>query len=405
MVRATPRRVMPRPSMFAQDAGGTPKTAAPITGTAKGALSLAADAALAASWLLDATTLANQALESSSKKTYEATYAEYKAFVQLQGYTGPVSVNSITAFLKTKCQAVKNAASYALWLTHVTHGARRDGTLTTLSHEDRLLLKQHKRACGKLFGEVHSQAREWGLTEVQAFAACAPSPEKDLQEYAIYVQAIVAANTLARPEDFCGPQCVTQVRHVTFLPATDELPFGGFSIALENSKKQRKTGLRGEECLLGYGTGDASCPVRHLKRFFKAYRLESTPGAPLFAKMRRDGSRYIDLTTGLAVRLSLAQYNGGLARLCERAGIPTITARGSRAGGRTDLGADGVLDSIATTMGRWSQVQNGRPYSRQSPRILHHVIKARGIKRTAHAAAAAQAPPGGAAPAAKRRRV
>ena len=86
--------------------------------------------------------------------------------------------------------------------------------------------------------------------------------------------------------------------------------------------------------------------------------------------------------------------------MCEKAGIERVTAAGSRAGGRTDLGAGGVLDSVSTTLGRWGSAQAGRPYARQANRLLHHVVKALGIKRPPPQPIDEEARP----PAAKKRR-
>jgi hypothetical protein len=170
------------------------------------------------------------------------------------------------------------------------------------------------------------------------------------------------------------------VRHVKFLPATLKLPFGGFAINLDNSKKMRKTGRRKEERLLGYGNGKAHCAVKHLKRHFELYNLEACPDDFLFAKLHKDGRRFPHKKTGKVTAMSLSQYNLGIIKLCRKANVERVTARGSRPGGRTDLGAAGVQDSVATTLGRWSTQQAGRPYSRLAERLLHHVVKTLGIK-------------------------
>jgi hypothetical protein len=340
--------------------------------------------ALMDAWRQELDQVNYSALEKKSKNAYWATYKAYLEYMQLHGYAGKVCAVSIGMFLKAKCEAAKNSASFAIWRSHITHCARVSKNLEPFARKDVTFLHMLERACGKLFGEHHSQAPEWGADEVEAFAeAAAPDPSRDLKEYAIFVQSLVATNTMARPEDLAGEQCVVKAKHVTFLPASPKLPFGGFAIRLDNSKKQRKTGRKSDERLLGYGTGSALCPVHHLKRLFNIYGLAERPEDFLFAKLHKDGNRVRDAETSATTAISQPQYNSGLARLCEKAKVARVTARGSRAGGRTDLGAAGALDSVVTTLGRWSTQQAGRPYARQAERLLHHVVKTLGIQAPA----------------------
>jgi hypothetical protein len=334
------------------------------------------------------------ALESKSLSAYKATYKDYLHYCTLHGYKGKACMVSIGTFLQAKCEAVKNAASFSGWASHIVHCARQEKNLHPITTEDRFFLRMLKRACGKLYGERHSQAPEWGADEMATiWERVRPDPAKNLKEYAFFVQALVSTVTLARPEDFAGPQCVVRAKHVTFLPATQQLPFGGFAIQLDNSKKQRRTGRKGEERLLGYGTGTPACPVMHLKKHLTIYDLRDHPEQFLFARLRSDGTRALSPSTGETSVVSQAQYNSALGRLSAKAGIKRVTARGSRAGGRTDLGAAGVSDSVATTLGRWNTQQSGRPYSRQAVSLLNHVVKVLGITAPAQHQAAIPAAP------------
>ena len=103
------------------------------------------------------------------------------------------------------------------------------------------------------------------------------------------------------------------------------------------------------------------------------HNLGSTPDAFTFAKVRGDGSRHAGKV------ITLGQYNAGLKKLFKAAGLPEPTARGSRPGRRTGLGARRALDTVVTTLGRWSEFMNGRPYSRQCPALLKHLAKVLGV--------------------------
>ena len=75
-----------------------------------------------------------------------------------------------------------------------------------------------------------------------------------------------------------------------------------------------------------------------------------------------------------------AQYNSGLHRIFKKAGLKRFTARGTRPGRRTELGAAGALDSVVTTLGRWSDFQNSKPYARQRVSLIQHIAKALGVE-------------------------
>ena len=124
---------------------------------------------------------------------------------------------------------------------------------------------------------------------------------------------------------------------------------------------------------MSFVTGNNICPVALLQEYFERHNLSKYPEAPLFAKLRMNGSRHPNVIT-------LSQYNSGLAHLFQSANLKKGTARGSRPGRRTELGAAGAQDSVVTTLGRWSQFSSSRPYTRQSIPLLHHIIKALGIE-------------------------
>jgi hypothetical protein len=293
------------------------------------------------------------------------------------GYTGKATTESIGIFLMAKCKAVGNAASFAQWKSHVTRTAHKLGDLDP-EGIDTKLLSELEWACGKLYGQASTQCEPWGSEELQqVWDKIHPSPAKDLKEYSIYVQAVVTMATMGRPGDLSGKQCVARVKDITFIPADSELPYGGIDIILHNSKKMRLTGKHGKEHMLAMGmnareTGGL-CPVTHLKRLMAIHSLESTPDAFIFAKVRGDGSRHSNKV------ITLGQYNAGLKKLFKAAGLPEPTARGSRPGRRTELGASGALDTVVTTLGRWSEFMNGRPYSRQCPALLKHLAKVLGV--------------------------
>lgn len=302
---------------------------------------------------------------------------DYLAFCAKLGYVGKATTESIGIYLMAKCKAACNAASFAQWKSHITRTAHSYGELD--SGVDTKLLSELEWACGKLYGHESKQCEPWGSQELQVvWDKVLPSPTKDLKEYSIFVQAVVTMATMGRPGDLSGKQCVARVKDITFIPADGELPFGGLDILLQNSKKMRLTGKYGKEHMLAMGMTEEEtgglCPVTHLRRLITIHKLSGEPEAFIFAKVRGDGSRHNKA-------ISLGQYNAGLRRLFEKAGLPRVTARGSRPGRRTELGAKGALDSVVTTLGRWSDYMSGRPYSRQCPALLKHLAKVLGVVR------------------------
>ena len=87
------------------------------------------------------------------------------------------------------------------------------------------------------------------------------------------------------------------------------------------------------------------------------------------------------------------QYNSGLARIFKKTKLPRLTARGTRPGRRTELGAAGALDSVVTTLGRWSDFQNSKPYSRQRVSLIQHIAKALGVEPPAARQPVPEGPP------------
>ena len=323
------------------------------------------------------TDVIHSALEDTTRKAYMCTYRDYKSFCARLGYSGKATTESIGMFLMAKSKAVGNAASFAQWKTHITRTAHKLGELDP-DGVDTKLLSELEWACGKLYGHASTQCEPWGSEELQqVWDRVRPSPSKDLKEYSIFVQAVVTMATMGRPGDLGGPQCVARVGDISFVDADDELPFGGIDIMLHNSKKMRLTGKHGKEHMLAMGVGNEEtggiCPVTHLRRLMAIHDLGSEPKAFIFAKIRGDGSRHTDKA------ITLGQYNSGLKKLFARAGLPEPTARGSRPGRRTELGAQDALDSVVTTLGRWYDYMSGRPYSRQCPALLKHLAKVLGV--------------------------
>lgn len=308
-----------------------------------------------------------------AKSAYWSTYNDYMDTMAEAGYFGMVTGETLGIYLLKKCEAAKNAASFPYWASHILVIGRREKNLD-FAEGDRGTLKKLKWACSKLYGESNMQAEEWGTHELELMASrVAPDPDKDLKEWNIFVQAVTMENTMVRPGDFCGRKAGVKVKHVSFLPPSTKLPYGGIDITIDNSKRQRLAGKRDIEHAMGVGTGNSVCPVALLEEYFERHNLSRYPEAPLFAKLRGNGSRCPTV-------MLLSQYNSGLAALFKGAGIKKGTARGSRPGRRTELGAAGAQDSVVTTLGRWSQFSSSRPYTRQSVPLLHHIIKALGIE-------------------------
>jgi len=304
-----------------------------------------------------------------SKSTYQATYNQYLGYCKEYGWTGKANAVSIGMFLKAKCEAQRSASSFPQWKTHIMSCANRLQNLGPFSADDGIFLRTLERACGKLYSKPHQQPLEWGIEWVtDVYEKVQPTPARRV-EYMIWVLASLAAFGMARPEDFSGPQCVIRAKHVTFIPKGDKLPYGGLQFLLEHSKNMRLTGKRKDELILICGTGTPSCPVMHFRRYYNMHALSSRPEDFVFTKTRQNGSRVA------SVALSNYQYNAGLERLCSAAGITRITARGARPGGRTSYGAAGALDTVVTTLGRWSHFQSSRPYARQSVILLNHIFK------------------------------
>lgn len=346
--------------------------------------------ALSEAWRHELESFNYAAIDAASRDLYRATYNEYKSWAAAGGYKGPVTAVSLGMYLKAKCKANSSAASFAIWSTHVVKCASVDKALA-IEYEDKGMLRLLKRACGKTYGLHYSQAEEWGEDELLVIIdKLAPSPSADLRDFSVFTQAVVSHATLARPGDTCSkPEDVTTVRlkDMTFIPVSPKLPYGGISLALNNSKKMKLTGLKKAELLMAPGTGTAICPVSTLRRYILAHRLRMDSEEPLFAKLTIRGTR-----SSPPAPISNGQYNSGLARIFKKAGLPRLTARGSRPGRRTELGAAGALDSVVTTLGRWSEYQNGRPYARQRISLIQHIASALGVQPSAQPRGAVEAP-------------
>ena len=309
----------------------------------------------------------------ASKSAYKATYDEFLRYCKRYGWKDKANIVSIGMFLKAKCEAHKNASSFPQWRTHIVSCARREGNMAPFTHDDGVFLRTLQRACGKLYSSPHSQPPEWGIEWItDIYDKLKPTPARK-KEYNTFVLALLSAYGMARPEDFTGPQCVLRAKHATFIARSDKLPFGGIQFKLEYSKCMRLTGKRKDEMILICGTGTEARPVVHFRRFYDMHSLSRRPEDYIFAKMRQDGSRLASKP------ISNYQYNAGLKLLTLAAEVDRVTARGARPGGRTSYGAAGALDTVVTTLGRWSHFQSSRPYSRQSVILLNHIFKALGV--------------------------
>jgi hypothetical protein len=264
--------------------------------------------------------------------------------------------------------------------------ARRTGKPVDMGGGAGLYFWEEKRRLAKVYGAITHRVVEWGKGELEKIATeCREILTSDVLLYAIFAQACIAYATLLRPMEHSGHKFQVAIGDITYLPVDEGLPFGGFRFLLGATNEQKSKGMvlagseQGER-VFAAGTGDAICPVNHLRCLVRLYNLdrEGMEKEPLFAALRKDGSR-ITMPDGTgAPPITREQYAKGLARLARTAGIGAITPRGSRAGGLVDNLAEGVDHLPIMAQGRWRSVDViVKAYNRSSVVSLKGIVAAK----------------------------
>lgn len=131
-------------------------------------------------------------------------------------------------------------------------------------------------------------------------------------------------------------------------------------------------------------------PAERGPSLFKLYGLgdAARSNEPLVASMDAKGQRiFARPETWQGARLLPGkEYNERVKKLCELAGLPQCTGRGSRYGSSADMMAGGVPENVSNLAGSWAPGSQ-RPYQRMTPAVAGFILQKSTMQKEALVAA------------------
>ena len=309
--------------------------------------------------------------DKGTRKTYEGQwrlFAQYCAKHRMPDPRRGLHAEVIVEYLNDKATRLKNAKSWAQWVSAITSYATKVRLLPALSKEDREYIARHGRDCARDVGVVSKITRPTDSHLLKIIYRKGKPASLDRRIRMAWRQALITKGATTRPGEVWNAKekRALLARQVSFVDPEPGLPFGALSFHLLGTKGIKLTGANtraGEGALAG-GTGDELCPVAAARSIFDAYGLDKRPNEPLFASMNKDGSRIYanpSLWTG-AKPMEGREYNALLAELCKAAGVERFTGRSTRYGSACDYAAWGVPEAVNDASGRWKPGSR-TPYS------------------------------------------
>jgi len=276
----------------------------------------------------------------------------------------PVTAEKLALYITERAEEHGSATSVAQWLSQVKGFAERQGTLR-LSVDGAHMLAHVASGLGNVLGREAAQRppiRGEMLREVGFRAAAAIAADPFLQ--LVWSHTLIAYRYLLRPNEHTGASRA-RLRDLLQGQAAPGEPFP-VTLRLFDTKGTRRMNLgpNASETVFAYGTPghdlDFAAP---LARWVQRYGCG--PKDPLFPGWDDEAKRPSRTTMPARV------YNEALGRLMRLGGFEDgLTARGLRAGRRTDLSEAGVPESTILRLGRWKSASASERYNRLTVRVL-----------------------------------
>jgi integrase len=251
------------------------------------------------------------------------------------------------------------------WLCHVNKHALLERGAPPLSTDDELFYEPIVSGLTGILGGTHAVPPPITAEKLMAvWRAVQPNRARDPETWAFWTHVLLAYHWLLRPGEHCGPAAGVRCGDVAF-----------FALA--------GSGLEGVRCHLGVTKGELRghsflgelvrapampgsplCPVQALREYAAVYGLDARPGQLLFPALGRGGAL-------LSTPMSLDDFNARLAALFSAARVAgTFSARGLRAGRRSDLRNAGTPIDIVCQSGRWKSESASYRYQRADDTIV-----------------------------------
>ena len=321
-------------------------------------------------------------LELTSQSAYDTTVRAYLRHC-LDAKVSPTPVNEYKAADFLHAKSSESAGGTVSWPTRQTHilmYATRMLRQDPFNEAQLAVLRDAQAAAIKEFGCTSVAPPEAGADKLRRIAdAGKPGPEGCLLKYQSWVAILTAHALCLRPNMFSTKQCMTRVKHITFIPAgtvtpEGEYPQGGvtWTIPAGEHKSGRRSGNREDVNVTVQANGGKLCAVTALKEFMAFSGLINNPHAAdeaVFARLQRTkGGAYMRVWRGGPILAY--QMNAGIAAI----GASTLlaserfTSRGMRTGRRNDLRLQGVPAEVAISAGLWGSEKAAASYLRSRPR-------------------------------------
>ena len=301
-------------------------------------------------------------LDKGTRKTYEGQWSLFVQFCAKHGMPDPragLIAEVLVEYLNHKATRLKNAKSWAQWVSAITSYATKVRMMPAMCKEDRDYVARHGRECARDVGVVSKVTRPTDSYLLKLIHRKAKPASLDRSIRMAWRQLLITKGATTRPGEVWNPKekRALQAHQVSFLDPEPGLPFGALSFHLQGTKGIKLSGAnkRVGEVALAVGTGDELCPVAAARNIFTAYGLSKRPNEPVFASMNRDGSRIFtnpSRWTG-AKPMQGREYNSLIAELCKAAGVERFTGRSTRYGSACDYEAWGVPEAVNNASGRW----------------------------------------------------
>ena len=336
---------------------------------------------------------ATLAVAPKSMRSYERALQQYLEFCTEMHFDRPVPRQPLdrvpfAEFLWSRCARAENARSWKQWQSRVHSCMTKKWDIPRLSEGDKRYLYEQRVACAKSIGVKLIDIEPMTEAKLQSiWNAASHILDVNLPLLNTFRQMVLSRALTLRPEDLYltgagDPADRVRASDVKFLPPQPELglPLGSIEVTVRNSKRTKMTGegkATGESHRAG-ATGGPLCPLGTAKALFKLYGLDdvSRAGEPLVASMDARGQRfYAHPESWQGARLLPGrEYNDRVKKLCDLAGLPRCTGRGSRYGSSADMMAAGVPETVSNLAGGWAPGSQ-RPYKRMTPTVAGFILQ------------------------------
>lgn len=348
---------------------------------------------------------ATLAVAPKSMRSYEKALQQFLDFCTEMRFDLPLPRQPLdrvpfAEFLWSRCAKVQNARSWKQWQSKIHSYMTKKWDIPRLSEGDKRYLYEQRIACAKDIGIKIIDIEPLTEASLQSiWDATSHILENNLPLLNTFRQMVLSRALTLRPEDLYltgagEPADRVRASDVKFLPPQPALglPLGSIEVVVRNSKRTKMTGERKEtgESHRAGATGGPLCPLGAAKALFKLYGLSDASRAsePLVASMDARGQRiFAHPETWQGARLLPGkEYNERVKMLCDMAGLPRCTGRGSRYGSSADMMAAGVHDNVSNLAGSWAPGSQ-RPYQKMTPAVAGLILQKSTMQKEALGAA------------------